>query len=99
MFAVNSSRSAPITPRSPSTKATVAVALIALVVAALLALSLSAGRASHPATASAHTERPYTPLIQYRGTGQPAPGATHRTAGGPPATGLLQAEHSYGAVP
>ncbi len=42
----------------------------------------------------------YLPLIQYRGTGaSPHAPSLRITTGAPRTTGLLRAEHSYGALP
>jgi hypothetical protein len=80
-----------------------AVVLAALVaIAAMIAITIGLTRRhTTGATRSAvTTHTSYVPLIQYRGTGAPpvAP-VTHVTTGAGSTTGLLRAEHSYGAVP
>ena len=75
-------------------------ALVAVAVAALFISAFAGKNTTSPARPAIGAQAPYTPLIQYRGTGQPptAP-ATHLAPGAPPTVGLLRAEHSYGTVP
>ena len=74
-------------------------ALVALAVATLC-IALPGGPTTSSAPATAGSQTPYVPMIQYRGTGQsPTAPAAHLTPGAPSTVGLLRAEHSYGAVP
>lgn len=87
-------------PRNRFAGALAAVAALVAIAVATVFIALPGRHATNSARATARAQNPYVPLIQYRGTGQPptAP-VTYRTPGAPSTTGLLRAEHSYGAVP
>ncbi len=92
-----------IAPKRPARLAGVLVAVGALIAVAVAGLFIFAfaGKSTTTSARSATGDQPtYQPLIQYRGTGQaPTAPTTHPAPGAPRTTGLLRAEHSYGAVP
>ncbi len=75
-------------------------ALVGVAVAALFIFAFAGKSTTSSARLATGAQAPYQPLIQYRGTGQPATApASHLAPGAPSTVGLLRAEHSYGAVP
>ncbi len=100
MYSVERIPSASAKLRSTFAGALVAIGALVAVAVAILFIVIPAHGHTTNATGPTIRSQPYAPLIRYRGTGQPpAAAATHATPGAQPTTGLLRAEHSYGAVP
>jgi hypothetical protein len=100
MSTVESVASASSKRRKTLAGATVAIGtLIAVAIAILFILIPAAGHTNGSVRPTARPQAPYVPLIQYRGTGQPPTVAGTQSTAAQLTTGLLRAEHSYGAVP
>lgn len=86
------------TPR-PLRRVLAVTAAMLVLVAIVLATTLTGPHTIGSAPPAAATHAPYVPLIQYRGTGAPPAPTRRLVTATRPSTGLLRAEHSYGAVP